>query len=134
MPVLISGVAPATAKWLGGLVMALTPLYVTLGGFAGVVLADVIQLTLTSTAGIAIGVLVYFKLDPGALEALHANFSLDAAPRSVVHFPAGYESWNNFGYLCIYLAVSGLLLNMSGAGGHYGEQRFLATRSSADAA
>jgi Na+/proline symporter len=47
---------------------------------------------------------------------------------------SGYESWNSFGYLCIYLAVSGLLLNMSGAGGHYGEQRFLATRSSADAA
>jgi len=30
-----------------------TTLYVTLGGFAGVVLADVIQLTLSSTAGIA---------------------------------------------------------------------------------
>jgi solute:Na+ symporter, SSS family len=134
MPVLIPGVAPATAKMLAVLVMALTTLYVTLGGFAGVVLADVIQLTLSSTAGIAIGVLVFFKLDPAAVKALHANFLLDATPRAVAKFPAGYESWNNFGYLCIYLAVSGLLLNMSGAGGHYGEQRFLATRSSADAA
>jgi SSS family solute:Na+ symporter len=134
MPVLIPGVAPATAKMLAVLVMALTTLYVTLGGFAGVVLADVIQLTLSSTAGIAIGVLVFFKLDPAAVKALHANFLLDAAPRALAKFPAGYESWNNFGYLCIYLAVSGLLLNMSGAGGHYGEQRFLATRSSADAA
>ena len=134
MPVLISGVAPATATWLAVAVMALTTLYVTLGGFAGVVLADVIQLTLSSTAGIAIGVLVYFKLDTAAVKALHANFLLDATPRSVAKFPAGYENWNNFGYLCIYLAISGLLLNMSGAGGHYGEQRFLATRSSADAA
>jgi solute:Na+ symporter, SSS family len=134
MPVLIPGVAPATAKMLAVLVMALTTLYVTLGGFAGVVLADVIQLTLSSTAGIAIGVLVFFKLDPAAVKALHANFLLDATPRAMAKFPAGYESWNNFGYLCIYLAVSGLLLNMSGAGGHYGEQRFLATRSSADAA
>jgi len=134
MPVLIPGVAPATAKMLAVLVMALTTLYVTLGGFAGVVLADVIQLTLSSTAGIAIGVLVYFKLDAAAVKALHANFLLDATPRSVAKFPAGYENWNNFGYLCIYLAISGLLLNMSGAGGHYGEQRFLATRSSADAA
>jgi solute:Na+ symporter, SSS family len=134
MPVLIPGVEPATARMLAVLVMALTTVYVTMGGFAGVVLADVIQLTLSSTAGIAIGVLVFFKLDAGALKALHTNFSLDATPRSVVHFPAGYESWNRFGYLCIYLAVSGLLLNMSGAGGHYGEQRFLATRSSADAA
>jgi solute:Na+ symporter, SSS family len=134
MPVLIPGVAPATAKMLAASVMALTTLYVTLGGFAGVVLADVIQLTLSSTAGIAIGVLVFFKLDAAAVKTLHANFLLDATPRSGAPFPAGYESWNNFGYLCIYLAVSGLLLNMSGAGGHYGEQRFLATRSSADAA
>jgi len=134
MPVLIPGVEPASAKMCAVLVMALTTVYVTMGGFAGVVLADVIQLILSSTAGVAIGVLVFFKLDAGALKTLHTNFSLDARPRSVVHFPAGYESWNSFGYLCIYLAVSGLLLNMSGAGGHYGEQRFLATRSSADAA
>jgi len=134
MPVLVPGVEPATAKMFAVLVMALTTVYVTMGGFASVVLADVIQLTLSSTAGIAIGVLVFLKLDASSLKALHTHFSLDASPRSVVHFPAGYESWNNFGYLCIYLAVSGLLLNMSGAGGHYGEQRFLATRSSADAA
>jgi solute:Na+ symporter, SSS family len=134
MPVLIPGVAPVTAKMLAVLVMGLTTVYVTLGGFAGVVLADVIQLCLSSTAGIAIGVLVFFKLDASAVQALHANFVLDATPRSMAKFPAGYENWNDFGYLCIYLAVSGLLLNMSGAGGHYGEQRFLATRSSADAA
>src|ERR1700738_1055192 len=92
MPVLIPGVEPDTAKLFAVLVMALTTLYVTMGGFAGVVLADVIQLALSSTAGIAIGVLVFFKLDPGALKTLHANFSLDAVPRSVGHFPAGYAS------------------------------------------
>jgi solute:Na+ symporter, SSS family len=134
MPVLIPGVEPATAKMFAILVMALTTLYVTMGGFAGVVLADVIQLVLSSSAGIAIGVLVFLKLDAGAVHALHANFSLNAVPKSSMVFPAGYESWNSFGYLCIYLAVSGLLLNMSGAGGHYGEQRFLATRSNVDAA
>lgn len=134
MPVLIPGVAPATAKMCAVLVMVLTTVYVTMGGFSSVVLADVIQLTLSSTAGIAIGVLVFLKLDSSALKTLHANFSLDAMPRATVNFPAGYESWNSFGFLCIYLAVSGLLLNMSGAGGHYGEQRFLATRSGADAA
>ncbi len=134
MPVLIPGIAPAAAKMVAVLVMALTTVYVTLGGFAGVVLADVIQLCLSSTAGIAIGVLVFFRLDAAAVKALHANFLLDATPRSVAKFPAGYENWDHFGYLCVYLAVSGLLLNMSGAGGHYGEQRFLATRSSADAA
>ena len=134
MPVLIPGVEPSTAKMIAVLVMALTTVYVTMGGFAGVVLADVIQLALSSGAGIAIGVLVFLKLDASAVNALHTNFSLNASPKSTMVFPAGYESWNSFGYLCIYLAVSGLLLNMSGAGGHYGEQRFLATRSSIDAA
>jgi Na+/proline symporter len=133
MPVLIPGVAPETAKMLTVLVMSLTTLYVTIGGFTSVVLADVIQLALSSSAGIAIGVLVYFRLDPARVQSLHANFSLAVSPSSA-RFPAGYETWNSFGYLAIYLAISGLLLNMSGAGGHYGEQRFLATRSSADAA
>jgi solute:Na+ symporter, SSS family len=133
MPVLVPGVAPETAKLLTVLVMSLTTLYVTMGGFTSVVLADVIQLILSSSAGIAIGVLVYFKLDPTTIQTLHSKFSLVATP-TAVNFPAGYENWNNFGYLAIYLAISGLLLNMSGAGGHYGEQRFLATRSSADAA
>jgi SSS family solute:Na+ symporter len=133
MPVLVPGATANTAKLLTVLVMVLTTLYVTIGGFASVVLADVIQLTLSSSAGIAIGVLVFLKLDSAAVQTLHAHFSLTVAPRSAV-FQSGYESWNNFGYLAIYLAISGLLLNMSGAGGHYGEQRFLATRSSADAA
>jgi Na+/proline symporter len=133
MPVLVPGVSPETAKLLTVLVMSLTTLYVTMGGFTSVVLADVIQLILSSSAGIAIGVLVYFKLDPARVQSVHANFSLVASPTSAT-FPAGYETWNNFGYLAIYLAISGLLLNMSGAGGHYGEQRFLATRSSEDAA
>src|SRR5882724_1406298 len=133
MPVLVPGVTPETAKMLTVLVMSLTTLYVTMGGFTSVVLADVIQLALSSGAGIAIGVLVYFKLDPTTIQTLHSKFSLVATP-TAVDFHAGYESWNNFGYLAIYLAISGLLLNMSGAGGHYGEQRFLATRSSTDAA
>jgi len=133
MPVLVPGVAPETAKMLTVLVMSLTTLYVTMGGFTSVVLADVIQLALSSSAGIAIGVLVYFKLDPTTIQTLHSKFSLVATP-TAVNFHAGYESWNNFGYLAIYLVISGLLLNMSGAGGHYGEQRFLVTRSSVDAA
>jgi Na+/proline symporter len=134
MPVLIPNISPESAKMLAVGVMVLTTFYVTLGGFAGVVLADVIQLVLSSAAGIAIGVLAFCKLDGASLVRLHQNFTLDATPVSFMRFPAGYEGWDRFGYLCIYLALSGLLLNMSGAGGHYGEQRFLATRTGVDAA
>src|ERR1700724_932237 len=61
MPVLIPGVEPDTARMLAVLVMALTTLYVTMGGFASGVLADVIQLALSSTAGIAIGRVRFFE-------------------------------------------------------------------------
>jgi len=134
LPVLIPGVDPESGRLLSIVVMVLTTLYVTLGGFSGVVLADVIQLALSSTAGLAIGVLVFFKLDPAAIARLHGHFSLDVLPRQGLKFPVSYESWNSFGFLAIYLVLSGFLLNMSGAGGHYGEQRFLATRSSTEAA
>jgi len=134
MPVLIPNIAPQSAKMLAVGVMVLTTFYVTLGGFAGVVVADVIQLVLSSAAGIAIGVLAFCKLDVASLARLHQAFTLDASPFSTRHYPSGYETWDQFGYLCIYLAVSGLLLNMGGAGGHYGEQRFLATKTGVDAA
>jgi solute:Na+ symporter, SSS family len=134
LPVLIPGVDPSTGRLLAVGVMALTTAYVTLGGFSSVVLADVIQLTLSSLAGLAIGILVFLRLAPGDVATLHATFAIDATPRPHLQFPAGYESWNEFGFLWLYLVVSGFLLNMSGAGGHYGEQRFLATRSEADAA
>jgi Na+/proline symporter len=134
LPVLIPGIGSEAGRWASVAVMAVTTAYVTTGGFAGVVLADVIQLTLSGTAGLAIGALVYFKLDATAVARLHANFSTDVLPRQGLNFPDDYQDWNNFGYLAPYLLMAGLLLNMSGAGGHYGEQRFLATRSSMDAA
>jgi Na+/proline symporter len=134
LPVLIPGVGPEMGRWLSVAVMIVTTAYVTTGGFSGVVLADVIQLTLSGAAGLAIGAMVYFRLDAPALARLHASFSTDMLPQQGLHFPAAYQDWNNFGSLALYLVAAGLLLNMSGAGGHYGEQRFLATRSSKDAA
>jgi Na+/proline symporter len=134
VPVLIPGIGPQEARLLTIAVMTVTTAYVMMGGFSGVVLADVIQLALSSTAGLAIGVLVFAKLDPAAVAVLHQRFSTDWWPRQTLVLPAGYETWTHFSSLAIYLVISGFLLNMSGAGGHYGEQRFLATRSSTDAA
>ena len=121
-------------KYVPLAIMIVTTAYVTIGGFKSVVMADVIQLAMSGTAGIIIGVTVFLKLDPGLVKELHAHFAAEFAPRMVMHLPPSNSNWNNFGLLCIYWAVAGLLLNMSGAGGHYGEQRFLATRSNSDAA
>jgi SSS family solute:Na+ symporter len=58
LPLLIPGIGPQYPRILSIVVMVVTTAYVTLGGFSGVVLADVIQLTLSSAAGLAIGILV----------------------------------------------------------------------------
>jgi len=134
LPVMLPGIGPGGGQLIALGVMAVTTLYVTLGGFSSVVVADVIQLVMSSSAGLAVGVIVFLKLDPHLVTVLHAKLSTDLMPHMRMTFPAGYESWDSFGYLCIYWVLSGLMLNMSGAGGHYGEQRFLATRSDVDAA
>jgi solute:Na+ symporter, SSS family len=134
VPVLIPGIGPEAARILTIVVMTVTTAYVMMGGFSGVVVADVIQLALSSTAGLAIGALVFLKLDPATVGLLHQRFSTDWWPRQNLVLPAGYETWTHFSSLAIYLVISGFLLNISGAGGHYGEQRFLATRSNTDAA
>jgi len=120
-------------KW-AIVIMGLTTLYVTAGGFKGVVITDFIQTILMSISGLLVGVIVYCKLDAAAVTKVHELFDLNMLPRATLDMPQGYESWNNFGILCVYWAVAGFLLNTSGAGGHYQEQRFLATKTTAEAA
>jgi Na+/proline symporter len=134
LPVIIPGLDAESGRMIAIAVMVATTLYTTMGGFSSVVIADVIQLALSSGAGIAIGIIVFLKLDPHLVSVLHNTFSIDPVPHRHMSLPEGYKNWENFGTVCIYLGVSGLLLNMSGAGGHYQEQRYLATRNDSDAA
>ena len=134
LPHIVPESFPGNGRIWAIVLMALTTLYVTAGGFSGVVVTDLIQAVLMSVAGILVGVVVFLKLDPGMVQTLHENFDINMLPKAQLSMPAGYEDWNNFGILCVFWSISGLLLNTSGAGGHYQEQRFLATRSEADAA
>ncbi len=115
-----------------GAVLMVTFLTVSVG-YAFVV-TDFIQTVLMSISGLLVGVIVYCKLDADAVAKVHELFDLNMLPQARLDMPEGYESWNNFGILCVYWAVAGFLLNTSGAGGHYQEQRFLATKNTAEAA
>ena len=134
LPHIIPESVPGNGRIWAITLMLLTTLYVTAGGFSGVVVTDLIQAVLMSAAGILVGVIVFLKLDPGMVQALHETFDINMLPKAQLSMPAGYEDWHNFGILCVFWFISGLLINTSGAGGHYQEQRFLATRSEADAA
>jgi len=105
---LISAADPMASgrKW-AIVIMALTTLYVTAGGFSGVVITDFIQTILMSISGLLVGAIVYCKLDAEAVTRVHELFDLNMLPQARLDMPQGYESWNNFGILCAYWAVAG---------------------------
>ncbi|MDA0765336.1 MAG: hypothetical protein O3A87_00265 [Verrucomicrobia bacterium] len=113
-------------------IMLTTMVYVTAGGFKGVVLTDMIQAILMSVAGLVVAGVVYMKLDAEAIGVIRENFATSLAPVEVLDPAKGAEGWNQFGKFLPYWLAMGFLIHMNGAGGHYQEQRFLACRSERD--
>lgn len=117
------------------LIMSLTTFYSMVGGFKGVIVTDVFQAVLMSLCGLVVGTATFFLIDPGKLHASGFVTNLLPAARLEGLPPAltdsGFE-W--FGVMTVLWVLNGLFHSMAGAGGSYGEQRFLATRNAADAA
>lgn len=124
--------ALAIAEVAAVVVTLLTAAYVLGGGFKSVIITDVLQTLLLAAVGIAIGVLAFSGADHAVMTEnagdLGGWLSL-SMPWSTEH--AGYE---DFGPLVLTFFLIGTLICAGGAGGHYGEQRFLAARSTGDAA
>ena len=57
----------------------------------------------------------------------------DAAPRSGMFSTSGYSNWGDFAGLVLAGSIVGLIGCAGGAGGRYGEQRFLATKNTREA-
>ncbi len=116
-------------------VMSLTTLYVLIGGFKSVIVTDVLQAVLMRLCGLVVGIATMVIIDPTALH--QAGFITNLLPVwKWDGLPQGYadSGFSAFGAMCILFMLNGLLHSTGGAGGTYGEQRFLATRTSADAA
>lgn len=116
-------------------VMSLTTLYVLVGGFKSVIVTDVIQAILMSLCGILVAVTAMLIIEPATLHS--SGFVTSLFP--VWHWenlPQHYvdSGFDMFGAMCILFLLNGLLHSTAGAGGTYGEQRFLATRTTADSA
>lgn len=124
--------AAATGEIGAVIVTLLTAAYVLGGGFKSVIITDVLQTILLAAVGIAIGAMGFFSVDHSVMaqnvgglgEWLSISLPWTASQ-------AGYEA---FGPLVLTFFLIGTLICAGGAGGHYGEQRFLAARSTADAA
>ena len=118
------------------IIFAATTLYVLLGGLYSVVITDVIQTVVLTIASVVIAVVAYRALSHQALSALPEGWaSLTPVWRipemAAVKDYAGYEL---FGALVIVWVLKGLLMNAGGPAQMYDFQRFLAARTSRDAA
>jgi Na+/proline symporter len=126
---------PLSAHACAILIMTVTTMYAMIGGFKGVIVTDVFQAVLMSLCGLLVGGATFFIIDPDRLHALGFVTSLipvgklEGLPPSLV--ASGYDL---FGIMAVLWMLNGLFHSTGGAGGSYGEQRFLATRSAADAA
>lgn len=116
-------------------IMTVTTLYAMIGGFHGVIATDVFQAVLMSLCGLLVGGAAFFIIDPGKLHTMGFVTSLvpvgklDGLPPSLTE--SGFDM---FGVMTLLWVLNGLFHSTGGAGGSYGEQRFLATRKVADAA
>ncbi|MFC2155628.1 hypothetical protein ACFLRB_03960 [Acidobacteriota bacterium] len=126
---------PLSASHAAVIIIALTTLYVILGGYFSVVVTQVIQTVILTLSSILIAVIAYIKLTPELIaekvpqgwNSLLPQWRLDGLAGTE---NAGYEL---FGALVIVWVLKGLLLNAGGPAQMYDFQLFLATRNARDA-
>lgn len=130
-------------------VVAVTGLYVMIGGFRGVILTDFIQNVLLVVVSVAIGVISMMHYSATEVQQAVASGAGETAVssgywKSLSYDPApvlgafeeseSYKGWKDFGGAALAWSIVGILGCFGGAGGRYGEQRYLAAGSAKQAA
>ena len=120
-------------------VMGVTSLYVLVGGFRGVILTDFFQTILLFALSFTIGYICYSNVtaenlyagiaEVGITSDYWKSLTFDATPDLGVFSESSYSTWGNLLRAMAAFSVVGFLGCIGGAGGRYGEQRFLATRT-----
>ncbi len=129
----VSAYLPFTPFQCAAVVMGITTLYVVVGGFRSVIVTDLIQAVILNLGGLVVAVLAFIHVDP---KLLHEKMSLSLLPPWRIPEVAGtdHAGYEMFGLLCVVWVFTGIVTSIGGAGGHYQEQRFLATRNTKEAA
>jgi solute:Na+ symporter, SSS family len=140
----IAGVFGMPQHQTAMLVVVATGVYVLVGGFKGVIWVDFLQTILLTVVSIIIGVIAYNAytaavIHEGISMALGSveywkSFAFETTVELGIFSESGYQGWGDFGNMILAASVVGLIGCFGGAGGHYGEQRFLASKTVRDAA
>ncbi len=133
---------PLTAHQCALGLVAVTTVYVVIGGFRSVIVTDVIQAVLLNVGGLVIGVIAYLHIDADALHAVVGDdwlpsWTVERTAEAGSYFeslPRATGTLHYFLPMCFLWVFNGLVLSFGGTGGSYGEQRYLAARTGRDAA
>ena len=126
-------------------VILITGIYVLAGGFRGVVITDFLQAVLKTGMSLAVGAMVFTHLSADQIHRAVAHdsvttdywksFAYDPHPDlGVFKTNKSYAGWSDMVGTALAFSLVGLIGCLGGAGGRYGEQRFLATKTSRQAA
>jgi solute:Na+ symporter, SSS family len=127
------------------LVIGITGVYVLAGGFSGVVITDFLQALLKTGMSLIVGAMVFMHYAPSELQTAVAHDTVTTEYwKSFVYDPhpdlgvfknnKSYAGWNDLVGTALAFSLVGFIGCLGGAGGRYGEQRFLATKNSRHAA
>jgi SSS family solute:Na+ symporter len=123
------------AQILAVVIIALTTLYVILGGLFSVVVTDVVQTVILTFSSLLIAYLAWSRMNPEALQRLPEGFMSLRVPWRIPELAGTEHSmFTMFGALVLVWVLKGFLLNAGGPAQMYDFQRFLAARSDRDAA
>jgi SSS family solute:Na+ symporter len=138
----------ATAHELAMAMVFLTSVYVLFGGFKGVIFSEFIQTVVLFSVAFIVGYVCYGQYTADDLHAALTHGSgaekvtpdywksliPEATPRIGMFEASGYKDWQDFIGATLAFSIVGMIGCVGGAGGRYGEQRFLATRNTREAA
>lgn len=146
---MVFGCTYDSAHLLALATVALTSVYVLFGGFKGVIFSEFLQTVVLFSVAFIIGVVCYQQYTATSLHAAMTHgagatavdpgywTSLlpEAAPKlGMFETTTGYCQWKNFSGQVLAWSIIGMIGCIGGAGGRYGEQRFLATTNTQEAA
>jgi Na+/proline symporter len=142
--VALGGVSIAGGHAAALLIVGATGLYVLFGGFRGVILTDFIQNVLLVIVSFVIGGICFLQYDGAGLEAALNHGTVTAEYwKSLAYKPhpdlglfadSSYKNWSDFTGAALAFSLVGMIGCFGGAGGRYGEQRYLAARNGKQAA
>src|ERR1017187_5537113 len=144
---IVFGCTARGANLLAVAVVAVTSAYVLVGGFKGVIYSEFLQTVVLFSVAFVIGIVCFKQYSADGLHAALTHGAgveqvtpdywksllPEASPRIGMFASSGYSGWGDFSGMVLAGSIVGLIGCAGGAGGRYGEQRFLATRNTREA-